>query len=405
MEENGMKEWEYDDEEMSNNNIYDDKGIRGNMILRLGKKVVIAGVVMSSLPVVVPPLIVMSALGCAVSLPFGLVLASYAATDELMSRLLGRDYNIAIDEYDDYTEEDDEEEEEEEERIVEMTTIEIPNNGVAVAAQLITVDDNESQDKKFSQASNIISNEEDQNINYDEVMGENKGDYQNAQLLEQTSLEFERTPISQNKKDSQASNISNEAETKRKRRQGKRNNNNKTSKSATKRTETDDDKKSGLVFSTGNIESSIKTERKLQDTKEKDVSVRDASNVMNDEISTSEIAIDVPLKDGGNGNQSETIASVVELKNDKGIMELKEEKDASALDSASHSSEEGLLGEEVIWKKMNAIRAIVGYKAPKRDSYVEELKALYLFTGIEPPSDSAEFHHKLSFLMSVIGLK
>lgn len=68
--------------------------------------------------------------------------------------------------------------------------------------------------------------------------------------------------------------------------------------------------------------------------------------------------------------------------------------------------------DEKIWEKIDAIREITGLKAPKRDSYYEELKALYLFTGIEAPltsldtpPDFVEFYSKLSFLMSVIGLK
>lgn len=67
--------------------------------------------------------------------------------------------------------------------------------------------------------------------------------------------------------------------------------------------------------------------------------------------------------------------------------------------------------DEDIWKKIDAIRVIVGFNAPRRVSYVEELKALYLFTGIEPPSssmdssDTLQFSNKLNFLMSVIGLK
>lgn len=64
---------------------------------------------------------------------------------------------------------------------------------------------------------------------------------------------------------------------------------------------------------------------------------------------------------------------------------------------------------------MEAIRVIVGFKGPRCASYFEELKAMYLFTGIEPPSDvsmdssssdsDADFQEKLCFLMSVIGLK
>lgn len=67
--------------------------------------------------------------------------------------------------------------------------------------------------------------------------------------------------------------------------------------------------------------------------------------------------------------------------------------------------------EEKIWQKIEAMRKIVGYKAKLRASCIEELKALYLFTGIEPPasfkdtSDLVEVNNKLRFLMSVVGVK
>lgn len=56
--------------------------------LNVGKKLVITGVVISSVPLVLPPLVVISALGFAFSVPFGVVFASYACTEKLMSKLL-----------------------------------------------------------------------------------------------------------------------------------------------------------------------------------------------------------------------------------------------------------------------------------------------------------------------------
>lgn len=56
--------------------------------LWLGKKVMITGFVVSSAPLVLPPLVVVSALGFAVSVPFGVVFASYRCTEKLMNKLL-----------------------------------------------------------------------------------------------------------------------------------------------------------------------------------------------------------------------------------------------------------------------------------------------------------------------------
>ncbi|KAL4325334.1 hypothetical protein GQ457_11G005710 [Hibiscus cannabinus] len=68
-------------------------------------------------------------------------------------------------------------------------------------------------------------------------------------------------------------------------------------------------------------------------------------------------------------------------------------------------------GEEKIWEQMNALRTIVGYEAARKETCIEELKALYLFTGIEPPAslketcDLVEVDAKLGFLKSVVGVK
>ncbi|KAM1526386.1 hypothetical protein ACFX15_010310 [Malus domestica] len=71
-----------------------------------------------------------------------------------------------------------------------------------------------------------------------------------------------------------------------------------------------------------------------------------------------------------------------------------------------------LYDETKIWAKIDAIRSIVGYKGTPHATCIEELKALYLFTGVEHPTvsfsdppDLAQINHKLRFLMSIIGVK
>lgn len=57
------------------------------------------------------------------------------------------------------------------------------------------------------------------------------------------------------------------------------------------------------------------------------------------------------------------------------------------------------------------MRTIVGYGATPQPLLVDELKALYIFTGVEPPStfrntsELAEVNDKLQFLMSIVGIK
>ena len=69
------------------------------------------------------------------------------------------------------------------------------------------------------------------------------------------------------------------------------------------------------------------------------------------------------------------------------------------------------MNEEKIWKQIHAMRLIVGYEATPQASCIDELRALYIFTGVEPPilpndsSDLAEINDKLHFLMSVVGVE
>lgn len=70
-----------------------------------------------------------------------------------------------------------------------------------------------------------------------------------------------------------------------------------------------------------------------------------------------------------------------------------------------------LYSEEKIWEQIDAMRRIIGYKAVPQGTCIEELKAMYLFTGVEPPalfkdpSDLVEVNEKLRFLMSIVGVK
>ena len=61
-----------------------------NKGLNLGKKILVAGFVASSAPLVVPPLVVASAIGIAVSVPYAFFFASHVCTENLMSKLLPR---------------------------------------------------------------------------------------------------------------------------------------------------------------------------------------------------------------------------------------------------------------------------------------------------------------------------
>ncbi|CAA3001074.1 Hypothetical predicted protein, partial [Olea europaea subsp. europaea] len=74
-------------------------------------------------------------------------------------------------------------------------------------------------------------------------------------------------------------------------------------------------------------------------------------------------------------------------------------------------SNAGLLTEEKVWTQIDSVKAIIGYRGRRSASIYEEVKALYLFTGVEPSSsfdessDVSEVYGNLQCLMSVIGIK
>ena len=79
---------------------------------------------------------------------------------------------------------------------------------------------------------------------------------------------------------------------------------------------------------------------------------------------------------------------------------------------AMHPSDEVTFNEESMWKQISVIRKIIGYEGSKQKSFIDELKALYIFTGVEFPAflkenpyDPAEINKKLHFLMSIVGIK
>lgn len=81
-------------------------------------------------------------------------------------------------------------------------------------------------------------------------------------------------------------------------------------------------------------------------------------------------------------------------------------------DDEETSSNE-VYSEEQLWETMETLRKVVGYSVARSATCAEELKALYVFTGVvEPPrsslnQDTYDIAHltiRLRFLMSVIGI-
>lgn len=88
-----MEEQDPDADEYNNQDYsLEEKGSKVSWIVNrgidVGKKILVTSFLISSAPIVLPPLVVISVIGFAVSVPSGLLLASYACTDKLMNKLL-----------------------------------------------------------------------------------------------------------------------------------------------------------------------------------------------------------------------------------------------------------------------------------------------------------------------------
>lgn len=84
-------------------------GKRWPSVVSIGKKAAIAGAALASAPVVVPPLLLFSALGLAFALPFGVLFAGVFCADKVMQALLLPDSQEPIQEEEEGEDEDEEE--------------------------------------------------------------------------------------------------------------------------------------------------------------------------------------------------------------------------------------------------------------------------------------------------------
>ncbi|XP_042012492.1 uncharacterized protein LOC121760977 [Salvia splendens] len=256
-------------------------------VMDAGKKVVMAGVIISSAPVLLPPLLVVSALGFAVSLPSGVVLASYACTHKLMTKLLVTESREGG---------------------------EMSSNSSSTDSKNILVEEEE---------------EEEENQEREEEAEEGK-ENQEQEKEEEDGDEIEVLAVP------------------------------------------------GLVL--------------------RNEMYHVNKPAVNGRVNAHQTALLI--------NRYFILAYnflfslVIDPKIDGDNL-----KEGNGVNGGGLHSRGEVISEDKIWEKIDAIRVIVGFKVPKRSSYVEEVKALYLFTGIEPPTQDQSHLAHLNFLMSVIGVK
>lgn len=449
-----------------------------NKGVAIGKKVLVTGMVISSAPFVLPPLVVVSALGIAVSVPYGLIFASYAFSEKLMSRLLPNTYEDGIGEEEEEEEvgfggdldmeeeeveqtdgikeqlktrfelvEGDEEEKamvgdtyysrgmvedlssevreiiEKDNDIVEGSLSKQPRD--EVRGVLLTLEMDEKDGSKFNQirapfeVTNVVVVESGglQNIGEDELVRETRG------LIETFSDEGKpHNPVEEEKMRPEGMHgAADETDVaKNYGKKGKRKGRKK-EKAEEKRieklpTETDVRK----IKHSGNAHAD--QDKKLASLVEEKKPIGEESEKMIADYGKERNSTDVDagrrlMQGTSKGNDQENSFGIGDAKipislassglNDgRGLQIL-----AGRGISPSFIEDQEIYGEEKIWQQIEAMRKIVGYKAKLQASCIEELKALYLFTGVEPPasfkdtSDLVELNNKLRFLMSVVGVK
>ncbi|XP_024030999.1 uncharacterized protein LOC21398212 [Morus notabilis] len=298
-----------------------------NKSLGLGKKIFLSGLVISSAPLVLPPLLVISAIGFVVSLPSGIFLASYACSEKLMSKLLPMP-------------ESEDELEEEEEKI----TDEDIHRGVK--RKIESVEGVKNDDVLGDKDVAVEENGHEEDVSEDSLDVEKEKDKENVVVSK------EEVPL------------------------------------------VDESGKEEPVI----VQGVVLDEEMKRETKSLIEEIKDERKADNVEKTSQETS---------KGDQN---AGATELPVSHRAKETKDAGVSSEKEVQTTPSNEVVYSEEKIWGQIEGLRKIVGYKATIQKTSIEELKALYIFTGVEPPasfkepSDLAEVVDKLQFLKSIIGV-
>lgn len=393
--------------------------------LSLGKKLVVTGFVVSSVPLLLPPLLVVSALGLTFSLPFGFIYASYVFTEKLMSKLLPTQVIIdsanvplliegdsgpatieeirGLDDVDDVKGlpvvevQDDELMEKESEKHVA--------SGESVGAENLEDLDKKRQD---DMRRDVTGPEETEKGGKRRIWSKLKpSKKKKAHSVGDKKVE----DFSQESKPSSSDIASPEVV-------AEENTANEIMETSTEEEQAvarDSIKSKGTVADMTSLESSTAFgEGEVEVAEGEEVVAEEGEEEEKQEEKPSDLKASsenieqskMVLSDDSNHSLDEAaLVGMPEFKNEE-AHHLEGDRIVSDADSVEGSSED-----DEIWRKIDLIRAIVGFKTPRHPSYFEELKELYAFTGIEwpplvkDPSELTEFNNKLRFLMSVIGVK
>ncbi|KZV55431.1 hypothetical protein F511_35102 [Dorcoceras hygrometricum] len=397
--------------------------------LSLGKKIMVTGFVVSSVPLLLPPLLVVSALGFTFSLPFGFYYASYACTEKLMSKLLPTQVMMDSANVPLLLEGDSEPEEvkktatSEEIRGFEGLEEDVETNLPFVGGNGDELMEKESEKSEVNRKSVGAENPEDLGKKHgDGVRGDvtgleesekggRKGIWRKLKPSRKRKAhsggDKKVEDCSQESKVSSSDIVSSEVVAE----DNTANERVETPREEEQATARDCIESKGTGTGVGSLESStevgeVKVAEEGEGEEEEEEEEEEEVALPLKEISEYDEQSKIGLSDERKHSLDEAaLVDMPELKNEE-TQHL--ERDRTVSDS---ESVEGPSDDEKIWRKIDLIRAIVGFKTPRHPSYIKELKELYAFTGIEwppsaeEPSGLSEFNNKLRFLMSVIGVK
>lgn len=477
--------------------------------LQLGKTILITGVVISSAPVVLPPLVVVSAVGFAVSIPAGVVFASYACSEKLMNKLLpmpSSSPELGIEEKSEFgggflPDEELERQIADAKEEVEMR-VELGEDGKkeqrieALEEEKLYKDESFKEKGYEEDVGEYLEGEDEgslegQDVKIEGVEKVNKKPLIEEHKNERPSPEIKRVVVVTVPEKKNANDVTKADKTVIIARGMRSENKNVEMVTRNDKDEVLREGTTGLrekIRDEGDIGECVKKSKKKskhhgkkshgvggkkehnhgKTTKEMDEKLnrqfgekgektiadakRGSKNAAGEGSSTEKVDVDDrsgalashrPISNQGtsnNGNRAAKSYKTVEVELKPGAVtqgsrvdsNVSDEKEVNAIESyaetretaenqlqvfpkskeeAPISSNEISLSEGKIWEQINAMRMIVGYKAAPQSSCMEELKALYIFTGVEPPSsfdrpfDLREADDKLHFLMSIVGVK
>ncbi|EXC29908.1 hypothetical protein L484_015100 [Morus notabilis] len=350
-----------------------------NKSLGLGKKIFLSGLVISSAPLVLPPLLVISAIGFVVSLPSGIFLASYACSEKLMSKLLPMP-------------ESEDELEEEEEKITDedihrgvkrkIESVEGVKNDDVLGDKDVAVEEN-GHEEDVSEDSLDVEKEKDKEnvvVSKEEVPLVDESGKEEPVIVQGVVLDVTEGGEENGEATVEVTTIVIEENGGQERENG-------VSEEEMKR-------------ETKSLIEEIKDERKADNVeKTSQETSKGDQNAGATELPVSHRAKET--KDAGVSSEKEVQTTPSN--------EAKKKKNVKKKQPPPQQ-QKVVYSEEKIWGQIEGLRKIVGYKATIQKTSIEELKALYIFTGVEPPasfkepSDLAEVVDKLQFLKSIIGV-